>query len=91
MLIFSSLIQRGNFQHRGEQGLFESVGFKLFELAGTESPPTHYVHFRLIARAEEHGKNQCENDFQGLCLAIEQSSGNFLDEHELPDGNSYEI
>ena len=27
-------IQQGDFNHRGEQGMFESVGFKLFNLAG---------------------------------------------------------
>ena len=47
-LNFSSVIQQGDFRHRGEQGLFESVGFKLFDLAGTESPNTNYVHFRIV-------------------------------------------
>lgn len=90
-LNFSSLIQQGNFQHRGEQGLFESVGFELFNLAGTESPETHYVHFRIISHADERGEDQYSGDFQGLYLAIEQPDGNFLDQHDLPDGNFYKI
>ena len=34
----SANIQQGDFRHRGEQGLFEAVGFKLFNLAGVEGP-----------------------------------------------------
>jgi hypothetical protein len=90
-LNFSSIIQQGNFLHRGEQGLFESVGFKLFDLAGTESPETHYVHFRIIADANEQGEDQYNGDFQGLYLAVEHPSGNFLDQHDMPDGNFYKI
>ena len=90
-LNFSSLIQQGDFLHRGEQGLFESVGFKLFNLAGVESPNTHYVHFRVIDSAEEVTNNQFEGDFQGLYLAIEQPDGRMLEEHGLPDGNLYKI
>ena len=90
-LNFSSVVQQGDFQHRGEQGLFESVGFKLFNLAGTESPNTNYVHFRIIESANEQGADQYSTDFQGMYLAIEQPDGQFLDEHDLPDGNFYKI
>lgn len=90
-LNFSALIQQGNYLHRGEQGLFESVGFKLFNLAGVESPNTHFVHFRVIDTEDEHGDDQFSGDFQGLYLAIEQPDGRFLDEHDLPDGNLYKI
>ena len=88
---FSSVIQQGDFRHRGEQGLFESVGFKLYNLAGTESPNTNYVHFRIVESENENGADQYKGDFQGLYLAIEQPDGNFLDEHGLPDGNFYKI
>ena len=88
---FSSVIQQGDFRHRGEQGLFESVGFKLYNLAGTESPNTNYVHFRIVESENENGADQYKSDFQGLYLAIEQPDGNFLDEHGLPDGNFYKI
>ena len=90
-LNFSALIQQGNFLHRGEQGLFESVGFKLFNLAGVESPHTNYVSFRIVEDADEGGPNQYSTDFQGLYLAIEQPDGNMLDEHDLPDGNLYKM
>ena len=90
-LNFSAIIQQGNFLHRGEQGLFESVGFKLFNLAGIESPNTNYVHFRIVENGSEVGDSQFDTDFQGIYLAIEQLDGNFLDEHALPDGNLYKM
>ena len=90
-LNFSACIQQGNFQHRGEQGMFEAVGFKLFELANVEAPKTHWVHFRIIDEAEETGATQHNGDFWGLYLVIEQMDGRFLDEHDLPDGNLYKM
>ena len=90
-LNFSALIQQGNFRHRGEQGLFESTGFKLFNLAGVEAPKTHYVQFRILDEEAEHGATQYEDDYWGLYLAIEQMDGRFLDEHDLPDGNLYKM
>ncbi len=90
-LNFSAIIQQGNYLHRGEQGLFESVGFKLFNLAGVESPYTHFVHFRVVDTEDELGTDQFSGDFQGLYLAIEQPDGRLLDEHGLPDGNLYKI
>ena len=90
-LNFSACIQQGNFQHRGEQGMFEAVGFKLFELANVEAPKTHWVHFRIIDEAAETGATQHDGDFWGLYLAIEQMDGRFLDEHDLPDGNLYKM
>jgi hypothetical protein len=90
-LNFSACIQQGNFQHRGEQGMFEAVGFKLFELTGVEAPKTHWVHFRIIDEAGETGATQHDGDFWGLYLAIEQMDGRFLDGHSLPDGNLYKM
>ena len=90
-LNFSALIQQGNFDHRGEQGLFESVGFKMFNLVDLESPYTHFVSFRLITDADEFGEDQFSGDFQGLYMAIEQPDGRMLDEHGLPDGNFYKM
>ncbi|HKQ40436.1 MAG TPA: lamin tail domain-containing protein [Verrucomicrobiae bacterium] len=85
-------IQQGDFEHRGEQGMFESVGFKLFNLAGVESPHTTFVQFRVIDEAaESYSTNQYEGDFWGVYLAIEQENGRFLDEHGLPDGNFYKM
>ncbi|MBZ0256622.1 lamin tail domain-containing protein, partial [bacterium] len=48
-------IQQGDYLHRGEQGMFESVGFKLFDMAGIESSNTNFVHFRIIDEESEDG------------------------------------
>lgn len=92
-LNFSSLIQQGDFQQRGEQGLFEGAGFRLHNLAGNAAPNTHFVHFRIIEGTSENGTpgNQFDTDFQGLYLAVEQMDGQFLDQHKLPDGNLYKM
>ncbi len=95
-LNFSAIIQQGNFNHRGEQGLFESVGFELFEKAGVEAPDTHYLHFRIIESVKEDaktifGSNQYATDFQGLYLAIEQHGSRFMRAHGLPEGNLYKM
>lgn len=96
-------IQQGDYLHRGEQGMFESVGFKLFNLAGQESSNTNFVHFRIIDEEHEDGLlnaahpplttggTQYDGDFWGLYLATEQVDGRFLDEHGLPDGNLYKM
>ena len=90
-LNFSACIQQGNYLHRGEHGMFEAVGFKLFNLTDVEAPNTHWVHFRIIDEASETGKTQYDSDFWGLYLAVEQLDGRFLDQHNLPDGNLYKM
>lgn len=90
-LNFSSIVQQVNFNHRGEQGLFESVGFKLFDLCEVEACETHYVQFYVIDENSPTGANQYEGDYYGLFLAIEQMDGRYLDQHDLPDGNLYKI
>ncbi len=89
-LNLGACIQQGDYGHRGEQGMFEAVGFRLFNLAGVEAPHTHYVQFRIIDDAAE-AKSQYEGDFWGLYLAVEQPDGRFLSEHGLPDGNFYKM
>ncbi len=84
-------IQQGDYGHRGEQGMFESVGFRLFSLAGVPAPHTHWVQLRIIDEAKESPANQYKGDFWGLYLAIENEDGHFLDEHGLPDGNLYKM
>ena len=84
-------IQQGDFNHRGEQGMFEAVGFKMFQLADGDSPNTAFVTFRIIDEAAEYGPSQYDGDFWGLYLLIENEDGRFLDEHELPDGNLYKM
>ncbi|HEY3392833.1 MAG TPA: lamin tail domain-containing protein, partial [Lacipirellulaceae bacterium] len=90
-LNLSAIIQQGDFWHRGEQGLFESVGFKMFNLAGVAASNTNFVHFRIVESADENGADQYSGDFQGLYLAVEQLDDNFLEEHDLPDGNLYKM
>ena len=92
-LNFSACIQQGDFNHRGEQGLFEAVGFRLFQLSGMPANHTNFAHFRIIEHASEAGPGagQYDDDFQGLYLAIEQEDGQFLKEHGLPDGNLYKM
>ena len=90
-LNFSSIVQQVNFGHRGEQGLFESVGFKLFELCGVEACKTHYLQFYVIDDESPTGSDQYSTDYYGLYLAIEQMDGQFLDQNGMPDGNLYKI
>jgi hypothetical protein len=85
-------IQQGDFLHRGEQGMFESVGFALFNLAGVQAPKTHWINLRVIDEAAEApANNQYGGDYWGLYLAVEQEDNRFLDEHDLPDGNLYKM
>jgi hypothetical protein len=91
-LNLSACIQQGDYLHRGEQGMFESVGFRLFQLVGEPAMNTAFVQFRIIDDAEEsQSSNQYVGDFWGLYLAVEQPDGRFLDEHGLPDGNLYKM
>lgn len=86
-------IQQGNFLQRGEQGLFEYAGFKLFNLAGAPSPKAFPIQFRIVENGSETNgtASQYDDDFQGLYLAVEQPDGRFLEEHGLPDGNLYKM
>ena len=90
-LNLSAIIQQRDFWHRGEQGLFESVGMKLFNLAGVPAPLTNFTQLRVIDDASETGVDQYSGDLWGMYLAVEQPDGNFLDEHGLPDGNLYKM
>jgi hypothetical protein len=85
-------IQQGDYNHRGEQGMFESIGFRLFNLAGVESPHTAFATFRVVMDAEEtNPTTQYEGDFWGVYLAVEQPDRRFLDEHGLANGNFYKM
>jgi hypothetical protein len=88
---FSACIQQGDYQHRGEQGMFEAATFKLFNMMGIDASKTNWVHFRIIDEINESGPTQYNGDFWGLYMTIEQMDGRFLDEHKLPDGNLYKI
>jgi len=84
-------IQQADYGHRGEQGLFESVGFRLFNMVGVAAPCTHWVQLRIIDEPEESPSDQYHGDFWGLYLAIENEDGHFLKAHALPNGNLYKM
>ncbi len=88
---FSACIQQGDYQHRGEQGMFEAAAFKFFNLMGAPASKTNWVHFRVIDAAAETGATQYDGDFWGLYMNIEQMDGRFLDAQGLPDGNLYKM
>jgi Lamin Tail Domain/CotH kinase protein/Immunoglobulin domain/Bacterial TSP3 repeat len=91
-LNLGSCIQQGDFNHRGEQGLFESVGFRLFQMAGVEGPNSTFSTLRVIDDAQEASPStQYEGDFWGLYLMLEQENGRFLEQHERPDSNLYKM
>ena len=90
-LNLSAVIQQTHRGHRGEQGMFESSGFRLFNLADVEAPLTNFAHLRVIDESAEIGANQFQGDFWGLYLAVEQMDGRFLKQHDLPDGNLYKM
>ncbi len=90
-LNLGACIQQGDTGMRGEQGMFEALTYRLFNLAGVEAPRTHWVHLRVITEAEEAPRDQYEGDFWGLYLAMEEVDGDFLKEHGLPDGNTYKM
>lgn len=89
-LNLGACIQQADYGQRGEQGMFEAVGFRLFNLAGIEGPETHWAQLRVIDEADE-AKNQYQGDFWGLYLAVEQMDEHFLDAHKLPDGNLFKM
>jgi hypothetical protein len=86
-----SLIQLGSYSRRGEQGMYESVGYRLFNMVGVPAPRTHWVHWRIIDEPEESPADQYRGDFWGLYLAIENEDGRFLKAHGLPEGNMYKM
>lgn len=85
-------IQQGDYLHRGEQGMFESVGFRMFEMVGATGADTAYVQFRVVDDALESSVgNQYGGDFWGVYLAVEQLDGRYLDARDLPDGNLHKM
>jgi hypothetical protein len=87
----NAIIQQGNYWHRGEQGMFEAINLKLFNLVGVAANNTQWVQFRVVDDSQEAPANQYGGDLWGMYLAMEQDDGNFLDEHDLPDGNLYRM
>jgi hypothetical protein len=90
-LNLGACIQQGDYGMRGEHGMFEALAYRLFNLAGTEAPHTHWAQLRIVDGSEENPANQYRGDFWGLYLATEEVDENFLEEHALPDGNLYKM
>lgn len=85
-------IQQGDYEYRGEQGLFESVAYRLFQLAGTDANNAVHVQFRVVDHVNEApATNQFAGDLWGKYLAVEEQDGRFLSERGLPDGNIYDM
>src|ERR1044072_3633321 len=85
-------IQQATYLHRGEQGMFEGIGYKMFELAGTPSLKTVQVQFRVIDDAREVVPGyQWGGDFYGLWLVVEEEDGGFPDERGMNEGNIYDM
>jgi len=91
-LNLGSAIQQGDYLHRGEHGMFESVGFRLFQLTGATGCDTAYVQFRIVDAVDEAPAGaQYAGDFWGVYLAVEQPDGRYLESHGLADGNLYKM
>ncbi|MBK8049756.1 MAG: CotH kinase family protein [Anaerolineales bacterium] len=90
-LNFSGLLQHTTRRHRGEQGLYETMSYRLFNLFGVPASKTNFLQLRVVDQPQETGGDQYGGDFWGLYLAIENMDGRFLDEHDLPDGNLYDM
>ncbi len=67
----------------------ESLGFRLYQLAGGLASNTHFYHFRIIDDEEEAPSDQYGGDFWGLYTAIEQPDMKFLEARNMPEGNLY--
>ena len=71
--------------------MFETVGFRLFNLASVPASRTFWVQLRFVTAPEESPKDPYNGDYWGLYLAIEDLDGRFLRGHGLPDGNIFRM
>ena len=68
----------------------EALVFAMSNLGGVPSPKTNFFQFRIIDDSvETNPSDQYDGDLWGLYMTIEYPDGRFLDEHGLPDGNTY--
>lgn len=76
--------------NRGMAGMDEAVSFRAYHLVGVPSPNTHWIHWRVISRAEEaSAKSQYDGDLWGLYMVVQDPDGAWLKERGLPDGSTY--
>lgn len=90
-LNLSTGLQQSHRNRRGEQGMFESMSYRLFQLANVPASSTHWAQLRVIDAQPEISGSQYTGDFWGLYLAVEQPDGFFLERNGLPDGNLYKM
>ena len=77
---------------RGEEGIYESLGQRLFRDVGVRFSWTTFVHFRIIDDVSETGADQYKGDFYGIFTEVEQPDDNLLTTHGYPlTGNLYKI
>lgn len=88
---FSNVATPWVLMNRGMGGMDEAIAFRLYNLAGLASPNTNYLQFRVIDDAAEAPTNQYDGDLWGLYMTLEHPDGQFLDEHDLPDGSTYKV
>ncbi|MCH2062139.1 MAG: lamin tail domain-containing protein [Roseibacillus sp.] len=69
----------------------ESLGFRLYQLAGGLASNTQFYHFRVIDKVAEAPSDQYDGDFWGLYIAVEQPDIKFLEARNMPDGNLYNV
>lgn len=62
-LNLGACIQQGQYGLRGEHGMFDALTYRLFNLAGTPAPLTHWVHLRIIDDEQEASDDQYNGDF----------------------------
>ncbi|QQL46055.1 lamin tail domain-containing protein [Sulfuriroseicoccus oceanibius] len=77
--------------NRGSAGVEETSSHRLYALGGMAALNTQYFQFRVIDDVSEQGADQYSGDLWGLYMGFEPTEGNFIDEHDLQDGNLYSI
>lgn len=87
----NAIIDQGNYWQRGEQGMFEGINNALWNLVGVPANDTAYMQLRVVDDAAESTSNQYNGDLWGMYMATDANDGNFLAQHDLPDGNYYRM
>ena len=87
----NSVIQQGDYRHRGDHGMFHAVTMRMFEMVGVESPFEYWLQLRVVRAEAETGKDQYTGDFYGLYLNTEEPDKRWQEAHGLPRGNLFKM
>ncbi len=68
-------------------GLAELLTYRLFNLQNAPATTADFLHLRIIKSTQE--QDTFAGDFYGLYLIMENFDKDFLDNHQLPNGNIY--